>query len=457
MPGLGPRIAVVVTAAGSSERFGGGKKELLTLEGRSILDRALSPFLDLPALEALVVTAPAGREAEFRAALSPDSLKALGRLGPKRFAIVAGGRSRRDSVRLGLEALVQALGSIDSVEVLDDIIVLVHDGARPWASTSLAVGVAESAALRGASVPILPLVDTPKEIDSDGTVLRHPPRSSLGGAQTPQGFRLGSLLAAHRRTLIEDREGILDFTDDAELWDRYVGPVASVPGEAENRKITFARDLPDASAGDSARDFRVGQGQNEGAEDAAFRVGQGQNEDAEDAAFRVGQGQNEDAEDAAFRVGQGWDIHRLVPGRALMLGGVEVPSELGEDAHSDGDVLLHAVADALFGAAALGDIGMHFPPSDERWRGADSRDLVRRAVALVSGAGWRIGNLDCTVVLERPRLGPYKDAIRESVAGCLGISPNAVSIKAKTKEGLDAVGEVRAVEAFAIVTLFPIS
>jgi 2-C-methyl-D-erythritol 2,4-cyclodiphosphate synthase len=138
-----------------------------------------------------------------------------------------------------------------------------------------------------------------------------------------------------------------------------------------------------------------------------------------------------------------------------MLGGIEVPSDKGEEAHSDGDVLLHAIIDAILGAAALGDIGTHFPPSEARWKDSDSRDLARRAAALVREAGWEIGNLDCTVALEAPRLGPYKDAMRESIAACLGISPNAVSVKAKTKEGVDAVGEGRAVESTAIILLGP--
>jgi 2-C-methyl-D-erythritol 4-phosphate cytidylyltransferase / 2-C-methyl-D-erythritol 2,4-cyclodiphosphate synthase len=394
MPREQPRIAVVVAAAGSSERFGGGKKELLRIGDRSILDCSLSPFLKLNGLEALVVTAPAGREAELRGALSQESLSALEALGPGRFAIIAGGPSRRESVLLGLEEIAAILGPRAEAE---EAIVLVHDGARPWASSELAGRVAAAAAERGAAIPIQALVDTPKELAPDGTLLRHPPRSSMGGAQTPQGFRFRALLAAHRKAAAEKA----DCTDDAELYDRYVGPVASVPGEAENRKVTFAGDLPAS----------------------------------------------------AFRVGQGWDLHRLVPGRKLLLGGVEVPSPVGEEAHSDGDVLLHAIIDALLGAAALGDIGSHFPSSEERWRDADSRDLARRAAALVREAGWVPGNLDCTIVLEKPRLGPFKDAMRESIAACLGMSPNAVSVKAKTKEGVDAVGEGRAIEAYALVAL----
>ncbi len=306
-----------------------------------MLDRSLSPSSTLAGLEALVVTAPPGREAELRAALSPESLDALEGLGQGRFAVIAGGPSRRDSVRNGLEELARMLDVRDKGAAgLDDIVVLVHDGARPWASAELARRVAETASRSGACVPVGTLVDTPKELGSDGTIIGHPPRSSLGAAQTPQGFRLGSLLAAHRRADVE----CLDCTDDAEVWDRFVGPVASVPGESDNRKVTYARDM-----------------------------------ELEDSAL-------------AFRIGQGWDLHRLVLGRPLLIGGVEVPSELGEDAHSDGDVLLHAIVDALFGAAALGDIGTHFPPSDEKWRGADSRDLARRAAAIVRDAGWRIGN-----------------------------------------------------------------
>jgi 2-C-methyl-D-erythritol 4-phosphate cytidylyltransferase / 2-C-methyl-D-erythritol 2,4-cyclodiphosphate synthase len=421
------RTAAVVTAAGSSRRFGGGeKKELVRIEGRSVLDLALSSFIALPALGALVVTAPAGREAELRASLSPDTVAALERLGPGRFAVVPGGETRRDSVRLGLEAVAAMIargaspgnsGGTRSVphtveSSLDSTVVLVHDGARPWATTELSASIAAIAAEKGACVPIVPLVDTPKELGPDGLVTRHPSRASLGGVQTPQGFLLGPLLEAHRRAAADG----IECTDDAELWDRYVGPVSWVAGDPANRKVTLRSDLAGAEGGP------VGA---------------------------VGR-----APALAFRIGQGWDLHRLVPGRRLMLGGIEVPSELGEDAHSDGDALLHAIIDALLGAAALGDIGTHFPPSDPLWKDADSRGLARRAAEEVRDAGWEIGNLDCTVVLERPRLGPHRDAICDSIAACLGVDRGALSFKAKTSEGVDAAGEGRAVEAQAIALLF---
>jgi 2-C-methyl-D-erythritol 4-phosphate cytidylyltransferase/2-C-methyl-D-erythritol 2,4-cyclodiphosphate synthase len=414
MSGPAMRVAVVVTAAGSSVRFGSGKKELASLGERSVLEASISPFLDLPGLAALVITSPAGQESELRAALSSECLAALASLGNGRFAIVPGGPSRRDSVRLGLEELERMLCGAKASEGLDETIVLVHDGARPWASADLAARTVAVAAKRGAAVPVVPLIDTPKQLDPDGTVLGHPSRSSLGSAQTPQGFRLGSLLSAHRRAAAER----VDCTDDAELWDRYVGPVAWVSGEVSNRKVTYARDI------EGSRDL-------EGSRETVGPGGQ-----------RV------------FRIGQGWDLHKLVSGRRLVLGGIEVPSDKGEEAHSDGDVLLHAIIDALFGAAALGDIGTHFPPSDTRWKDADSRELARRAAALLGAAGWEIGNLDCTVVLEAPKLGPYKEAMRESIASCLGISPSLVSVKAKTKEGVDAAGEGLAIEASTVVMLF---
>lgn len=153
----------------------------------------------------------------------------------------------------------------------------------------------------------------------------------------------------------------------------------------------------------------------------------------------------------SLRVGQGWDLHRLAPGRILCIGGVDVPSELGELGHSDGDVLFHAVVDALLGSIAAGDIGRHFPPSDPRWKDARSRIFVEKAVALLGEAGWRLVNVDATVVLERPRLAPLIDDIRASLAQVLGVPVSAVSVKAKTHEGLGAVGRLEAIEAQAVV------
>lgn len=392
-PIVGPKLAVVVTAAGRSERFGGNKKELADLDGRSVLDWALSPFIDLTGLIALVVTAPAGGIGALRSALRPATISTLG----ERLVFIEGGPTRRDSVRLGLECIAH------QAKDQEGLVVLVHDGARPWASKDLARAVAAKAAETGAALPVLPFTDTPKRISPDGAVIEHPPRSSLAGAQTPQAFRFLPLLEAHRRAAAED----FSCTDDAELWARYVGQVAWIEGEKENRKITFSADLAERKA------------------------------------------------KPAFRIGQGWDLHRLAADRDLVLGGIKIPAAAGEVAHSDGDVLLHAIIDALLGAANLGDIGSHFPPQDDRWKGADSKELARLAAALLREAGWEPVNLDCTVVLEMPHLGPYKADIASSIEAVLGMAKGSVSVKAKTSEGLNAAGQGLAIESSAIALIAP--
>lgn len=154
-----------------------------------------------------------------------------------------------------------------------------------------------------------------------------------------------------------------------------------------------------------------------------------------------------------YRVGFGWDLHSLAPGVPLLLGGVGIPGAMGSLAHSDGDVLLHALIDALLGAACLDDIGTHFPPQDQRWKDADSVELLRRTMELVGGSGYQLGNVDSTIVLEKPNLAPYKGKIRHSIANEVGISVSEVSVKAKTREGLGSVGRGEAIEAFVTVLL----
>lgn len=154
-----------------------------------------------------------------------------------------------------------------------------------------------------------------------------------------------------------------------------------------------------------------------------------------------------------YRHGIGWDVHRLVPGKKLILGGVEIPSDAGLEGHSDADVLSHAVTDALLGAVALGDIGLHFPDTDPRWRGAESAAFLRHALHLLRERGWRVVNVDSTVILQRPKLGPYRDAIRAALASTLGLERDRVSVKFKTAEGLGPAGEARSAEAYAVVTV----
>ncbi len=384
-------IRLLLTAAGSSTRFGGTKKEFRKLGGLSVLSLSLLPFLELEDLVQVVITCPPGREEETRASLGENLADELALRLPLGIAFVAGGGTRQESVAAGLAAMPD-LPTAD--------IVLVHDAARPWVSPGLAAEVAEAARLHGAAIPLCDLPDTPKELGSDGFIAAHPERSRIKAAQTPQGFSLARLKKAHETARAEG----LECTDDSSLWERYAGKVFAVRGERANCKITFPEDLTEE----------------EGME---------------------------------LRIGEGWDIHPLVEGRRLVLGGVVLDFPRGESGHSDGDALWHAAIDALFGAACLGDIGAHFPPGDPRWKDADSSLLGAAAASLVREKGWEIVNLDCTVIIEAPRLGPHRDAIRERMASVLSIPADRVSVKAKTFEGLGEVGRGEAVETRAIVLL----
>jgi 2-C-methyl-D-erythritol 4-phosphate cytidylyltransferase/2-C-methyl-D-erythritol 2,4-cyclodiphosphate synthase len=372
----------------------GRKKEYLFSGGKPLLLRALEAFENSRIICLYVITVPPGGEAEARDVLAPWLA------GPRRAEstfFVPGGETRQKSVYLGLCAMKSRRPEF----------VLIHDGARPWVTPELIRSVAAGAKARGACLPLTPAVDALKRVDAEGFIEAHLDRGQIRGAQTPQGFLYAKILEAHAKAAEDGRE----YLDDTEIYAAYAGPVFSVPGDTRNKKVTYASDLPPAP-------------------------------------------EQESAAGGFPRIGYGYDLHRLVEGRRLLLGGAEIPSTRGEDGHSDGDVLIHAVIDALFGAAGLGDIGESFPPSDPAYRDISSRILLRRAVNLVRAANLRIGNLDCTVVLESPKILPYKEAIIACLAEDLGVPPSAVSVKGKTKEKVDAVGEGRAVETFAVVLLF---
>ena len=310
---------------------------------------------------------------------------------PCRF--VAGGARRQDSVSCGLRALAEEID-----------LVLVHDAARPFADGPLIDRVIAAAERVGAAVPLIPVRDTVKRLDPGrGTVNETIPRDDIGLAQTPQGFRRAVLHEA----IALGEQGIAA-TDEAMLAERAGHAVAVVAGDAGNVKITTAADLTAARA-----------------------------------RF----------ETAVPRVGTGYDLHQLVAGRPLVLAGVRIPCDRGPLGHSDGDVLCHALIDAIFGAAGAGDIGQHFPASDPRWKDAPGLDLLARAVEIVGARGWRVSSADVTIVLERPRLGPYVAELRARTAAVLGLDPDRVSVKAKTNEGVDAVGRGEAIAAHAVAVL----
>lgn len=302
----------------------------------------------------------------------------------------AGGARRQDSVQSGIAALSPAVD-----------VVLVHDAARPFVSGELIDRVIDAASAHGAAVPAVQAVDTVKHVDTSAmTVKATLPRDQVWLAQTPQGFRRQSLDRLYRD------HGDVDVTDEGMLAERAGLPVTIVPGDPENMKITTPEDLARARGAV-----------------------------------------------AAPRVGSGYDLHRLVAGRPLVLAGVTLPFDKGPDGHSDGDVLCHALTDAMLGAAAAGDIGRHFSNTDPRWKDAPGLDLLARAVAIVRAAGFAPSSADVTVILEQPKLSPHIDAMRAHVAGVLGVAVSAVSIKGKTNEGVDAVGRGEAIAAHAVAVL----
>jgi 2-C-methyl-D-erythritol 4-phosphate cytidylyltransferase/2-C-methyl-D-erythritol 2,4-cyclodiphosphate synthase len=307
----------------------------------------------------------------------------------KPLQIVAGGARRQDSVAAAFRAVPASC----------DVIV-VHDAARPFASADLISRTIDAAAEFGASLAAIAARDTVKQVA--GSMVRATlDRRTIYLAQTPQAFR---------RDILRDALAVTsDATDEASLAEQAGHAVRIVEGETTNIKITTPEDLWMA--------------------EAISRGGK---------AARTG------------RAGMGYDLHRLVEGRPLILGGVTIPFERGLAGHSDADAVCHAVTDAILGAAGAGDIGRHFPDTDQQWKGASSIELLRRAVAVVNGMGLAVGNVDATVILERPKLAPHIDAMRANLAEVLGVTVDRVSVKGKTNEGVGELGRGEAVAVHAI-------
>jgi len=387
--------AAVIVAAGRGRRMGrGGNKVFLPLAGRPLLWWTLRAFEACPAIAGVVIVVGEGEE--------EDAGKIAARFAKIR-AICPGGETRGQSVTAGLARLPERAEAGGPLPI-----VAVHDGARPLVTPALIAACVETAAARGAALPALPITDTLKRVRPDGTVQATVERAGLYGAQTPQTFRRDLLLEAYARARAEGYEG----TDDASLVERLGHPVPIVPGEPENLKVTVADDLPRAAA-------------------------------VLDRRFPI----------AETRVGLGYDVHRLVEGRPLVLGGVPIRHSHGLEGHSDADVLLHALCDALLGACALGDIGLHFPNTDPRYRGIDSRELLRAVVRLLADAGWEPRQVDVTLLAEAPRIRPHVPAMQSAIAADLGLSPDRVSVKATTSERLGFVGRQDGMAAWAVATV----
>jgi len=308
-----------------------------------------------------------------------------------------GGATRQASVLAGLEALAASKPDI----------VLIHDAARPFVTEGVISRAIDAAGRTGAAIPTVPVADTIKQVCDAGNVEATPDRARLRIAQTPQAFRFDVILDAHRRAA---REGRSDFTDDAALAEWAGLTVATFEGDLANMKLTTPEDFI-----------------------------------REEARLAASLGD--------IRTGTGYDVHAFGDGDHLMLCGIRVPHTRGFLAHSDGDVGLHALVDAILGALADGDIGSHFPPTDPQWKGAASDKFLKYAVDRVTARGGRIANLEVTMICERPKIGPLRDVMRARIAEITGLNISRVAVKATTSERLGFTGREEGIAATASATI----
>ncbi len=381
-----PPFSVILVAGGSGTRLGGETpKQYQKIGNVSILEQSIQTFFLCKTLFRLQLVCDPSH-----AALYHDTVQTA-RLTPPASA----GASRKESVFNGL----MAIGHVEPEEII-----LIHDAARPFVTVAEIESVARTVAESGAATLAVPVIDTLRK--TDGGIVD---RDGLWAVQTPQGFRAGILHAAHDKFRQDDR-----FTDDAGLVEAFGHPVALVPGNRRNFKITTADDLL------LARQIMTHA--------------------------------------TETRTGLGFDVHAFDPGKPgpVMLGGVAIPHPCGLAGHSDADVGLHAVTDALLATIAAGDIGTHFPPSDPQWRGADSSIFLSYAVKLLHEKNAVINLIDLTFMCESPKVGPYRDAMQQAIAKITGLPPDRISIKATTTEklGFTGRGEGIAAQALATVQLF---
>ncbi len=385
---MAPSVAAIVVAAGRGLRAGGEiPKQYRRLADEPMIRSSLSLF------------AWHGEVAMVLPVIHPDdaALFQEASRGLKLMPPVHGGATRQASVRAGLEALVRSAPDI----------VLVHDAARPFCSAALVSRAIASAATSGAAVPALEVTDTIKAVDGAGRIERTLERGTLRSVQTPQAFRFGPLMEAHRRAAAQARE---DFTDDAAIAEWAGMPVATFAGEPANVKLTTEDDFARAEA------------------------------------RRI-------ASLADLRTGTGYDVHAFGDGDHVMLGGVRIAHSRGLSGHSDADVAIHAAVDAILGALADGDIGHHFSPNDPRWRGASSDQFLKFAAERVRKRGGRIAHLDITIVCESPRIGPHRDAMRKRMAEIAELPQERVAVKATTSEKLGFTGRSEGIAAMATATV----
>ena len=384
-------VCALIVAAGRGHRFGGDiPKQYATLAGRAVLRHTVGRFLRHPGIDRiLVVIHPDDRN------LYDQALGGLDLPEP-----VPGGETRQDSVRLGLERL-----AADAPRK-----VLIHDAARPFVPDSVIDRVIGALDQEIGAIAALPVVDTLKRSEA-GNIRETVSREDLWRAQTPQGFRFQEILAAHR-VLATNGEGTPPggLTDDAAVAHAAGHGVKLIEGATETFKVTTAEDL--------ARAERWLAG-----------------------------------EEMETRTGSGFDVHRFGPGEFVTLCGIEIAHSAGLQGHSDADVGLHALTDAILGALSAGDIGQHFPPSDSRWKGADSALFLRHAMAMVTARGGRFVHCDITLICEAPKVGPHREKMQQRIAEILACDPQRINVKATTTERLGFAGRGEGIAAQATASV----
>lgn len=355
-----------------------------------MIDWSLATFTSIESVQGIVVVVPRDFVEPLKTRLHQE-----GRYTRKLLNIVPGGETRQESVLNGLRSLpVEASW------------VAVHDAARPYSSPQLIEATFALAQQGEGAIPCVAIHDTLVHVDSDGFLVRPISREMVKRAQTPQIFRADVLLAAHMKA----KEQTLLFTDDATLVSYFGHKVATFVHFGENRKVTTPQDLEKITMQSTQKADRI-------------------------------------------RCGQGFDVHPLVEGRPLILGGVKFPGEKGLAGHSDADVLSHAICDALLGAAALGDIGQHFPPTDPAYKNISSLVLLEETVQLLREKGYEPVFVDSTVICEHPKINARRDEMRERIAGAISIDPESISVKATTPEHLGALGREEGIAAMAVATV----
>ncbi|WP_343315691.1 bifunctional 2-C-methyl-D-erythritol 4-phosphate cytidylyltransferase/2-C-methyl-D-erythritol 2,4-cyclodiphosphate synthase [Brucella sp. BE17] len=388
------RIAAVIVAAGRGERAGQsveGPKQFRRIGGEAVLAKTLRAFMDCPRIGKIVVVIHPD-DHELYKAVRPENHPAI--------LVVNGGTTRQDSTRLGLLAL----------KAYEPAYVMIHDGVRPFIGQKLLERIANCLTPQEGILPALAVSDTLKKASKDGTISATVSRDGLYAAQTPQAFPFKIILDAHEKAYTAKR---MDFTDDAAIAEWQGLKVRIIEGSADNTKLTWAKDIEMA-------DKRLRQ---------------------DHAAF------------PDIRTGNGYDVHSFEPGDHVTLCGVKIPHEAKLNGHSDADVALHALTDALLATRGAGDIGTHFPPSDPQWKGAASHIFVEYAAKIVREAEGRIANVDITLISEAPKIGPHREAMTRSLCDMLAIAPDRVSVKATTNEKLGFVGRREGIAAIATATV----